>query len=112
MKLLPWNIFQCGVASCETNFCENIWNYFSEIYETAISYICNLLFQWDMYWNIWNYFPEIYFNVVLQVVKLSSVKIYEITSLKYMKLLFVISVTCYFIEICIEIYEITSLRNV
>ena len=60
MKLLPWNIFQCGVASCETNFCENIWNYFSKIYETATCHICNLLFQWDMYWNVWNYFPEIY----------------------------------------------------
>ena len=57
-----------------------------------------------------NYFPGIYFNVVLQVVKLISVKIYEITSLKYMKLLFAIYVICYFSEICIEMYEITSLK--
>ena len=33
--------------------------------------------------------------MVLQVVKLISVKIYEITSLKYMKLLFAIYVICY-----------------
>ena len=44
--------FQCVVASCKTNFCENIWNYISEIYETAISLICHLLFQWYMYWEI------------------------------------------------------------
>ena len=61
--------------------------------------------SWAMQ-NMWNS----YFNVLLQVVKLISVKIYEITSLKYMKLLFAIYVICNVSEICIEMYEITYLK--